>query len=114
MALAVFFMRTLSIFINLPVALLVYGSMVTLLRTVPREDVQTLYKAAFRHKDERISSEALANVVNENIYMQITDRLPTVKIRKVQLLPQVESEIISEENDITDRLPTIKIKKSSI
>ncbi len=110
MALAVFFLRTLSIFIILPVALLVYASIATLLRTVPREDVQTLYKAV-RHKGERVSTETLANAVDENIYTQITEGIPTVKIRKVQPKVRVEPEVIADENDITDRLPAVKLRK---
>lgn len=51
MTLAVFPLRMFSIFIILPIALLVYGGIVLLLRTVPQEDVQTLYKA-IRHRGE--------------------------------------------------------------
>jgi Polysaccharide biosynthesis C-terminal domain len=110
MALAAFLLRTLSIFIIGPVALLAYGSIATLLRIVPREDMQTLYRA-FRHRGDRISTDALENVVDENIYMQITGEIPTVKIRKVQPEGGVEPETIPEENDITDRLPTVKKRR---
>ena len=115
MALVAFLLRSFSIFILIPVALLVYSAMAVLLRTVPREDVRTLYEAV-RHKGEKSSTETLAKVVDVSIYTQVTQRLPANKIMEVQHLigvelGMVEPEVVSEEDDITKRLPATKSRK---
>lgn len=78
MVLAGFLLRALSIFIILSVALLVYAGMATLLGTIPRENLQKLYKAIM-HKNERGLSEVRASIADENIYTQFIERLPIVK-----------------------------------
>ncbi len=105
MTLAAFFLRNFSIFVILPVALLIYVGITTLIGTIPREDVQALHKA-IRFKGKIVASETLSNVVVENIYTQITDHLPVVSVKKPQL------EAIPEDDDITERLPIVRARKA--
>ena len=103
MALAVFLLRTLSIFVIVPVALLVYAGIATLIGAIPREDMQTLYRAI---KYKSSLNETLATVVDENIYTEITEHLPVMMIRKVQ--PEVRSE--AEKLEKIADLDTVLIK----
>lgn len=75
MSLVVLQLRTLSILLIIPIALLVYGGAAILLRTVPREDIRALF-SALGSKDKRVSTQVLTNIGDEDIYLQITDRLP--------------------------------------
>ncbi len=76
------FFRSASILLILPVAFFVYCGIATLLRTIPREDVQALYKAVAR-RGSGGAVETLAAVADENIYRQITDpRLPAVSLQR--------------------------------
>jgi O-antigen/teichoic acid export membrane protein len=91
MTMAVYLLKVFSILLILPVALLVYASMAFLLRMVPREDMQRLYRA-IRYKGVETSTEPLASVIDENIFARATERLPAVtmtedrpKLRKIQL-----------------------------
>jgi len=110
MALATFLLKTLSILLISPIVFLVYVGVTTLLGTIPREDMQMLYKAV-RDKGKRTSTETLVNNVDENPYMQITERLSAVRVRKVQTEVRVQMEEI--DDDITERLPTVRAKKIS-
>ena len=118
MALTAFLLRTLSILIIAPVALLIYAAVATFLAIVPREDMRALYKT-IRSKSERDLIIPQENLLDEIIYTQITqhlpivqvDHLPTVKIRKVQPALTTESQMVPEANDIKDHLPIVKIRK---
>src|SRR5260370_8031600 len=55
MALVITMINTFSIFIILPVAMLVYFVAVTLLRTIPRDDMQAIY-GVIRRKENRAST----------------------------------------------------------
>jgi hypothetical protein len=103
MGLAAFLLRSQSIFIIGSVALVVYIAVATLLGTIPREDVQTLLNA-FRSKGRRSSSEMLANVVDENMYTQITQQLPVVRATRAR----VEPEGVLEDEDATELLPVVR------
>ena len=67
----IFYLQRLSIFLLLPLGVLVYISATTLLRTIPREDMQSLLKAV-KGKGKRSSQisaffavpEALRNGLN--------------------------------------------------
>ena len=52
MVLAIWFLSTFSIFVMLPVAMLVYVGVATLLGTIAREDMRALYSAV-RNKAQR-------------------------------------------------------------
>jgi O-antigen/teichoic acid export membrane protein len=120
MGLAAFLLRSQSIFIIGSVALVIYIAVATLLGTIPREDVQTLLNA-FRSKGRKSSSEMLANVVDENMYTQITQQLPVVRATRArpeaitELLPvvrtrraRVEPEAVPEDEDATELLLVVK------
>ena len=92
------------------VALVVYIAVATLLGTIPREDVQTLL-AAFRSRGKRSSSELLASAVDENMYDQITQRLPVVRIARVRPGAGEEGEGVQEDEDATQRLPVVRIAR---
>lgn len=108
MVLAAFLLRTLSIFIILPVALLVYACIATLVGAIPREDMQTLYKA-IRYKGRRSLTETLANVVDENVYTEITERLPVMMLGRVQHEVRLESDEVEKVVDFD----TVVIKEIS-
>jgi len=55
MALAIWFLRASSIFVILPIAMLVYLGAATVLRTIPREDINAVYKA-MRYRAQQASS----------------------------------------------------------
>ena len=78
MSLVVLFMRSLSILLITPVALLVYGGVTILLRTVPEEDFRALI-SSLGSKDKRVPPQVLTTIGDEGIYEQSTVRLPVVK-----------------------------------
>ena len=109
MMLAVFLLRTSSIFIIFPIALLVYSGMAVLLKTVPREEVLVLYRVIM-HKDEESSTNTLEiSQVQPEVRAEmdqipeddddITERLPAVRTRRARSEAKVEPEMISEEID---------------
>ena len=106
MALAAFFLRTLSIFMIVPIVMLVYGGIATLLRTITREDAHKLYNA-IRKRGEISSTQVLANVVDENIYMQITGLVPAVTANKAHHEVRVQPERAIEDA-ATEHLPAVK------
>ena len=107
MGLAAFLLRSQSIFIIGSVALVVYIAVATLLGTIPREDVQTLF-IAFRSKGRKSSSEMLVNVVDENMYTQITQQLPVVRATRPRPEARVEPEGMQEDEDATQLLPVVR------
>ena len=110
MGLVAFLLRSQSIVLIGSVALVVYIAVATLLGTIPREDVQTLL-AAFRSRGKRSSSELLASAVDENMYDQITQRLPVVRIARVRPGAGEEGEGVQEDEDATQRLPVVRIAR---
>lgn len=115
MAGVLFWLRTFSIFVLLPIAFLVFVSVATLVRTVPREDIQSLVQAVKR-KGQKASTgalEILADVAEENIYLQVTDpRLPAISVRKP--LPGLKEaiETLEDEDDTTQLLPAIRLRRA--
>lgn len=113
MAGALFFIRTWSIFILLPVAFVVYTAIATFLRTVSREDVQALTQAVKRKGGSKAfddTLETLAIVAEENIYLQITDpRLPVVTVKKPRFETPIDADAL--DDDITLPVPAIRAKK---
>ena len=108
MALVIFFLRTESIFIIIPIAFSIYAGVVILLRTVSREDIQALVNA-IKRKGEKSSAETLTEAVNEDIYTQNTQLLPVATIR----LAQSQSRAVYDERiytEITQRLPIVTIQ----
>jgi O-antigen/teichoic acid export membrane protein len=110
MALATFLLKTSSILLISPIVFLVYAGVATLLRTIPREDVQILYRAV-RDKGKRTSTETLADMMDENMYTQITERLPAVRLKKIQsrVGVQLEEEV---DDEITERLPAVRPRRT--
>jgi O-antigen/teichoic acid export membrane protein len=103
MGLTAFLLRSQSILIVGSVALVVYIAVATLLGTIPREDVQTLFNA-FRSRGKGSSSEILVNAVDT----QLTQRLPVVRATRVRPEARVEPEDVQEDNDATQRLPVVR------
>lgn len=113
MAGILYFLSAFSIFILLPVAFLSYISVATLLRTIPREDVQALYQAVTRKgtKASTDTLETLVNVVDENIYLQITDpHLPVVTLRKPLAEMHSEGSTTWDDKDATEIRPALKAR----
>jgi O-antigen/teichoic acid export membrane protein len=96
MTMAAYLLKVFSILLILPVALLVYTGMAFLLRMVPREDMQRLFRA-IRHKGVETSPESLPSVIDENMYTRATERLPAVTMKKAQpKLRKIELEEVKE------------------
>jgi len=121
MAMVAFLLRTSSILIIAPVALVVYGGTATLLGAIPREDMHMLYRS-IRSKGERSSTEIQTNVVDENVFDRTTQPLPAMMVRRVHPELIIESEFASESdattaslpsvvNDTTVRLPTVGARR---
>jgi len=76
MAAVLFLLRTESIFILLPVGFLTYAVVVTLFRTIPRADIQSLYQA-IKRKSAGTIPEAIATTPEEEA-LEIEDVLEMV------------------------------------
>ncbi len=101
MALVIFFLQTFSVLVILPAALAIYGGALLLLRAIPREDMQTLYKA-IKHKNKKTSTETLTpGVVDGDIHTQASESLPSA------LAEAPLPETTREEDEITERLPAV-------
>jgi O-antigen/teichoic acid export membrane protein len=114
MAGTLFFLQTFSLFVLLPVAFLIYISMATLFRTIPREDVQSLYQAVKRRGTKAATGtlEILTEVADENIYLQVTDpHLPVVTLRK-PLSERKKTIDLQEDKDATEILPALHVSKT--
>jgi len=117
MGLAAFILRGFSIFVIGPVTLVVYVFAAILLRTIPREDVLTLIRA-FKSRGKGGSNEILDNLVDENVYTQVTQRLPAISMMTTQHLPAVQASISQPAglvcdasaigDDATIRLPVVQ------
>jgi O-antigen/teichoic acid export membrane protein len=106
MALTAFFLRIFSIFILAPIALLVYGGIAILLRMVPREDVEKVYQA-IRKRGEIGSTEVLVNVVDENLYMQITGHIPAVRAVEDAATEHIPA-VRAVEDAATEHIPAVR------
>lgn len=120
MAAGVYFLRTFSVLLLLPVALLIYVGVSFLLRMIPKEDMQSLQRAISRKgKRVGVTSDLLTSIVDENIYDQITNpslpavygqmtdhHLAAVQTRKLRLEACAE-----DGDDITLRLPLVRRRK---
>jgi O-antigen/teichoic acid export membrane protein len=78
MAAAILLMSTFQIIVILPIAMLIYFGTATLLRTIPREDVQALYRAIYRRTEGRASPSAV-EYQEEEQESEITEKLPRIK-----------------------------------
>ncbi len=106
MTLVVFFLKTWSILLILPVAALTYGGVTILLRTVPREDMRRLY-VAVRYKSKSASTQIVAiSSVDDNVHSRITEKIPVVRSEM-----QANPGVIQEEDDITERLPLVRARR---
>jgi len=123
MAVAILLLSTFQILVILPVAMLVYFGTAILLRTIPREDIQELYRA-IRLKVHRASTPPPAESQEEE--PQITGERPYQRVDYIQTLysaiQQTEQGISSStvgykqeerESEITVKLPRIKKKTDS-
>jgi O-antigen/teichoic acid export membrane protein len=111
MSLVILLMKTLSILLIIPIALLVYGGAAILLRTVPGEDIRALF-SALGSKDKRLTPQAINNIGDEGIYLQITDQLPVVeRVTEDPGSPKVEAcepGATYDDDEITARRPIIR------
>lgn len=114
MSLVVWSVRGLSILFILPLALLVYGGAVILLRTIPGDDIRVLF-SALASKGKQLSPQVLTNVGDESIYLQITDRVPVVRKATEepgsQEVAACEPGTTPDDDEITERRPVIRSKK---
>ena len=112
MALAILPLRVFNIFVILAVAMPVYCAVATLLGTIPREDLQALYGAVRRRRQDT-SSRPLANQQEENQgppeaeESQITEKRPIIKAQE-----KMVSE--TEESQITEKRPIIKAQEKMV
>ncbi len=101
----VFYLQRLSIFLLLPLGILTYISLTTLFKTIPREDIQSLFMAI---KNKKPSIEVLTAIAEENIYAQFTDpRLPTIKLKRVHAEADSATGEAPESSEITRPLTSI-------
>jgi O-antigen/teichoic acid export membrane protein len=78
MAAAILLLSTFQITVILPIATLIYFGTATLLRTIPREDVQALYRAVRRRAEGRASPSGV-EYQEEDQAKEITEKLPRIK-----------------------------------
>jgi hypothetical protein len=111
MALVITLINTLSIFIILPVAMLVYFAAATLLGTIPRDDLQAIY-GEIRRKANRASSDHAVEQPGLDLEPHtqeeeiVTMRLPRVYLPMPEHLPQ---RILQEEEIVTMRIPRVNL-----
>ena len=108
MALATFLLRSLSIVLLGPIALLVYVGAAALLRIVPRDDVRALY-LAIRSRGKGGQAETLPAMADEALYAQITQPLASIVVTQ-RLAAMMERPPLFEEI-ATRRLPSIEKKR---
>lgn len=114
MGAVIFYLQRLSVFLLLPLGILIYISLTTLLRTIPREDMHALLKAV-KGKGERSSAETLTSIVEENIYTQITDpRLPAVKVKRAMAEARIDYNLRLEATIPTMPLQSIEPVKTHL
>jgi O-antigen/teichoic acid export membrane protein len=118
MGMAAFLLRGFSIFVMGPGALVVYIFAATILRTIPGEDIQTLFRA-FKSRGKRGSNEILENLVDDNVLTQITQSLPAISLTTAHHLPAVQPRRSQStdaglcdgsinDDDTTIRLPAVQ------
>jgi len=89
MALAIWSLHTLTIFVILPVGMLVYLGAATLLVTIPRKDLKALYTAV-RQKAQRSSSELPVEATSSALIVK--DELPNFDAQKIQgSFPEIDA-----------------------
>jgi O-antigen/teichoic acid export membrane protein len=76
MCLAILALRNFSIFLLLPIAMLVYLGTATLLRIIPREDIMALY-SSIRHKAQRILPETPVTQLEAEQDLQTVEESPS-------------------------------------
>lgn len=111
MALVITMINTFSIFIILPVAMLVYFVAVTLLRTIPRDDMQAIYgvirrkahRASTQQAEEHLEMDVEPGAIEE----KVTEKLIRVSLSMSESSPQqfLHEE---EEEQITVKIRRIK------
>jgi hypothetical protein len=113
MAVAILLLSTFQILVILPVAMLVYFGTATLLRTIPREDVQQLYRTIHR-KAHRDSTPPGPEPQDEE--PQITDKRHYQRVGDIQTLygaiQQTEDwaspSTVGYQEEETEKLPRIQ------
>jgi O-antigen/teichoic acid export membrane protein len=121
MAAAILLLSTFQILVILPVAMLVYFGTATLLRTIPREDIQQLY-GAIRRKAHRASTPPAEPEEEEP---QITEKRPYQRVDDIRtpydVIQQAEGwaspaavgyQEEERESEITEELPRINKKNT--
>lgn len=124
MAAAIYLLRSSSIFLITPITFLVYAGSAFLLRTIPREDMQSLLKAVKnKGKKKGLPVELLANIADENVYDSITNPyLPAVHGQATDhylsivnaRTERLEALIAEGDNDATLESPAVRFRKKQL
>jgi O-antigen/teichoic acid export membrane protein len=118
MAGAILLMSTFQILVILPVAMLVYFGTATLLRTIPREDVQQLYRAIRRNAHEDSTSSGLepqdeASEITEKRHSQRVGDIQSIRRTIQQAEMWTSPSSVGYQEDEKEKLSRIQQSKTS-
>jgi O-antigen/teichoic acid export membrane protein len=113
MSAAIYLMHTWSILLIAPLALLIYAVMILVLRAIPREDFQAIYQA-FKQKNRKATTSALAQVVDESIYTRITQPIPVVLPKPALVEANSESRDAYDAIELRPTLVLNRIRVNSV
>ncbi|TMC20630.1 MAG: flippase [Chloroflexi bacterium] len=105
MALVVWMLRAVTIFLVLPLAMLVYLVAILLLNAIPKEDLQLLYRAV----KSKTNNKEIISTESEEILISLQTTLPMVAIQNPQL-HQWEQRI---DLQVTEKWPSVGVRRST-
>lgn len=114
MAFAVTFLNRFSIFVILPVAILVYMVAAVVLRVIPREDILALYNAFMHKKARRTASSIIEDQPTVELDAQViewySDFLPLDEAHHITGRLAIVSVLTREDEESTMKRPVIDEK----
>lgn len=103
MAIVILPLHTLNLFAIIPVAMLAYFGIATLLRTIPRQDIEALYKAIRSKKQQAGSVETNSS--------ELETPVPSYELPLTPLPSYYDDSLFNIELITTMKMPTIHIQK---
>src|SRR5205823_3752984 len=95
MALIAWILRRYTIFITLPIAMLLYVVVAMLLRTIPQEDIQALYRAV-RNKAQKKSAVSFVDEIT--IDVQTALEVVTLQSGEIPIVPACQTIVKLQTN----------------